>query len=348
MQLRRIAITLAAAALAAPLTACGGPQSNDFTMPSSFDELAKEAQSEGTFTMYSSLDESVNDRLLDEFSKRYDIKGTSIYLSVAQSQVRFASEAGSGKPGADLMFGAGFEESFLKESVDNNWLQPVADWKIPGDHDANFPSDALSEAYARIDSTPMMAVYNPKALSGPVPTSWEELADPRFKGKLVLPNPNGSQVYVQQWGRLMKAYGPEFLEKVAANGPITWVTNMDAAIQAVAADQGVIGMPVVSKEVSALKEKGASVESLPLPNTTGTEMKLVLTTPDTSVHPAAARLFADWVMSKEGATILAEEDHGVAAYDEKTDLPKGYEAPQMDDIDALTKQVTDLLNAPSL
>lgn len=346
MQLRRIVITLAATLLAVPLAACGGPQTNDFTMPGSLDELVKEAQSEGTFTMYSSLDESVNNRLLQEFSKKYGVDGTSIYLSVAQSQVRFASEAGSGKPGTDLMLGAGFQESFLNEAIDKSWLQPVADWKLPG-KSAEFPSQSLKQSYASLDSTPMMAVYNPKTLGGPVPTSWEDLANPRFKGKLVMPNPNGSQVYVQEWARLMKAYGPDFLEKVAANGPITWVTNMDATVQAVAADQGVIGMPVVASEVATLKAKGASVEPLPLPNTTGTEMKLVLTSPGTSVHPAAARLFADWVMAKEGSEILADEDHGISAYDQ-SGLPKGYEPPVMDGIDALTKQVADLLHAPAL
>lgn len=342
---RRVVITLAAMTLAVSLAACGRP-STQFTMPSSTDELVKEARAEGTFTMYSSLDASVNKQLLDEFSKKYGIKGNSIFLTVAQSQVRFGSEAGSGKPGADLMLGAGFEASFLDDAAKKTWLQPVADWKLPGDA-AQFPAQSLKQTYASLDATPMVAVYNPKSLSGAVPASWTDLADPRFKGKLILANPRGSQVYVQEWARLMEAYGPDFLRKVAANGPIAWVPNMNAAVQAVAAGQGVVGMPVVGSEVASLKAKGADVESLPLPDTTGTEMKLVLTTPGMSAHPASARLFADWLMSKDGSKSLADADHGVSSYDESTGLPPGYESPVMDNIDALTKQVSDLLNAPA-
>lgn len=346
MQLRRIAITLAAMVLAAPLAACGGRPSNDFKMPTSMDALIKQAKSEGTFTMYSSLDDAVNRRLLADFSKKYGIKGSSIYLTVAQSQVRFASETGSGKPGADLMFGAGFESSFLSQALGKHWLQPVKEWRLPGAAAAGFPKKYLHAAYAMVDSTPMVAVYNTKALTGPVPTKWTDLATPRFKGKLVLANPNGSQVYVQEWARLLKAYGSGFLKKVAANGPISWVPNFDAAIQAVAAKQGVIGMPVTPADVLSLKNKGAPVASLTLPDTTGTEMKMVLTDPRSSAHPATARLFADWVMSKEGSHELTAGDQGVSVYDQKG-LPKGYEPPVATHIDALTKQVAGLLRAPA-
>jgi len=346
MQLRRSAIALAAVLLAAPLAACGGRPSNDFTMPNSLDELIKQAKSEGTFTMYSSLDDTENHRVIQAFSKKYGIKGSSIYLTVAQSQVRLASEAGTGKPGADLMFGAGFEPSFLNEAVGKRWLEPVANWKLLGPA-AGFPKKYLYTSYAMVDSTPMVAVYNTKANAGPPPAKWTDLADPRFKGKLVLANPNGSQVYVQQWARLIKAYGTGFVKKVAANGPITWVANMDAAIQAVAANQGVVGMPVSPSEVVALKNKGASVAPITLPDTTGTEMKMVLTAPRLSTHPAAARLFANWIMSREGSAVLTAGEEGVSAYEQKTGLPKGYEPPVSKNIDALTKQVAGLLRAPA-
>ena len=55
-----------------------------------------------------------------------------------------------------------------------------------------------------------------------------------------------------------------------------------------------------------IKDKGAPVDSVMLPYTTGVEIQAALTARAKSKHPAAARLFLDFLLSRSGQRRLAE------------------------------------------
>jgi iron(III) transport system substrate-binding protein len=71
-----------------------------------------------------------------------------------------------------------------------------------------------------------------QAPSGQAPTSWADLADPKWKGKLVIPDPERSSAsFVALYG-LQKLLGQDVLAKVARNAVIVGTTS--AAYEGVA------------------------------------------------------------------------------------------------------------------
>jgi len=67
----------------------------------------------------------------------------------------------------------------------------------------------------------LLLMVNTTQLRGDAPTSWQDLTDPRFKGKIIVPDPaNSSAGSITLWG-IEKNLGPEVLRKLAANCVVT-------------------------------------------------------------------------------------------------------------------------------
>ena len=65
--------------------------------------LVKKAQAEGTLTFYTVPPDASVRRVVDAFTKRWNVKATWTRFGTAALQDRFGAEAGAGNPGADLL-----------------------------------------------------------------------------------------------------------------------------------------------------------------------------------------------------------------------------------------------------
>ncbi|MCF0238100.1 MAG: extracellular solute-binding protein [Sphaerochaetaceae bacterium] len=64
-------------------------------------------------------------------------------------------------------------------------------------------------------------MYNTDLLKGDdIPKSWKDLADPKYKGKIVLANPSSSGSAYAQFYMMSKMYGLDFIDKVLDNATI--------------------------------------------------------------------------------------------------------------------------------
>ena len=116
------------------------------------------------------------------------------------------------------------------------------------------------------------------------------------------------------------------------------------AYQALGAGEGLIAMPAVPAGIQDLKDKGAPVDSVMLPYTTGVEIQAALTARAKSKHPAAARLFLNFIMSAEGNRIFNDEPGSISVFDD-AGLPKEYVAPSLAN-QARAAQIRKLLGLP--
>ena len=114
------------------------------------------------------------------------------------------------------------------------------------------------------------------------------------------------------------------------------------ATQSLGAGEGMLMLPGVPGQLSAIKEKGAPVALVKSDFTTGVEMQIMLTARDKAKNPNAARLLANWVMSPEGNKVFNDDPDGFTIYDTKA-IPKEYKAPKMSGEVARRDQIVKLL-----
>lgn len=182
----------------------------------------------GKLVIYSAASESEGDALVKAFNEVYpDINVTIIRSGSGDMVTRVKTEWP--KPDGDVIL------LLAKENLDSIYdnLEP---YKCA--NDANFAAenkDAGDPPRYYATSLPLQAImYNTNMLTPETaPKSWKDLADPRFKGEIVLANPASSGSAYAQLYMMNKLYGmDEFVKGVVAN--TTYVASSTAGPDSVA------------------------------------------------------------------------------------------------------------------
>lgn len=139
-------------------------------------------------TVYSSVDEENAKRLLDAFTKSTGVKVQMVFLSSGPALSRI--EAEKARPQADVWFGAPSENHILAKDrgLTDAFVSPNA--------------AALPDQFKDKDGYWHAIYTNPLAIGvrtdilerrkAPVPTSWEDLKNPAYKGLIQMPSPQSS------------------------------------------------------------------------------------------------------------------------------------------------------------
>jgi len=175
--------------------------------------------------LYSSNNVETVNRVIDQFAKVHsDIKVSVVRAGTGALMQRIKAE--SANPLGDIFWSGGL--STISEFRDQ--LAPYR----------TAQADAVPAAYRGPDDlwlgtnthvTVLMANLR-QVPQGIAPTGWSDLADPKWKGKIVIPDPErSSAAYVAMYG-LQKRLGRDMLEKIARNAVIVGTTS--AAYEGVA------------------------------------------------------------------------------------------------------------------
>ena len=166
-----------------------------------------------------------------------------------------------------------------------------------------IPKDAIQlEGGAVLFATRSRApAYNTKLLKREdLPKSWEDLGDPKWKGKMMVPS------YADVWAYLSKELGEEkvtqIVQKIAANNP-TYGTYGQIETRLGAGEYPLTAY-FHSSGVSQLKSKGAPVEFINVaPIMVSSDLNAVV---KGAPHPNAAILFAAFSVTPEGQEIWSK------------------------------------------
>lgn len=317
MGIKQLRQAVAIGAVAVLLSACGG----DSTEPSSafsgdpeYQALVDEAKAAGPVTFYSMIDESALRTISESFTEKYGVEVEPVRLVTADLIQRYSAEASSGKTVADVLLLT--DSPFFADAVGSGWITPFNELDLPG------PETAFPEAFVGNDgATPIVSliptdtVINTDNVSDP-PTTWEDYADPKFKGKLMLAEPDSSPANASFWSLMRQTYGDGFLQDVAANEP-RWMNSAVPVTQAVAAGEAEMGHPGVAAIFNNLKAQGAPLELVQLSPTTGPEAALAVSA--SSPNPAGAKLLASYLTGEEGNQLLNDETSAVSPFDDSAD-----------------------------
>ena len=147
--------------------------------------------------------------------------------------------------------------------------------------------------------------YNPDLVSkGDAPTSWEDLADPKWKGKIYIANPASSGSAFSVVADWVTVGGWELVEKIAPNlvvvegsaAPFQAVVNGEAEIAVM--NESFLTYAEDPNVVTVSPKDGASMTTITMFQIAG------------GPNPKNAELFIDWMLSDEVQAFIAENRAG--------------------------------------
>ena len=288
------------------------------------DALTKSAKAEASLTFYSGATENVAKRIADAFSAKYGIKTQFVRLSGNTIIQRYSSEAAAGNIAADVVFNASRPQPFAEEGIAKGWVEAIKDAGLPVLKNGEFPARFMTGPTALIQIAPWSITYNTeKVTAADAPKDWRDLLNPKWKGQIAISDPRSSNAYLDLYAVLIDRYGESFFAQLRAQAP-RWYVGGPPQVQALAAGEGMVGLPVIVAQVQSVKDKGAPLAVITPDLTSGVEMHVMLTARAKAKSPAAARLMANYVMSPEGNKVFNDDPGGMTIYD-TSKLPKEYQ-----------------------
>lgn len=280
------------------------------------------AEGSGEINLYTSEPEAKINEVIEAFNKENpDIQVKVFRAGTGELKTRIASEKQSGKIGADILLAADVPtfEGFKSEDE----LIKLDKVTTDGIEKEQIDADGY---YVGTRIIPTVIAYNKDKVKE-APKSWSDLTDPKFKGKIAMPNPDvsGAAAFNTALWLDQPDLGESWLKKLGANKPKVLESNGPVA-QAVADGSSPVGV-VVDYPVRDLADKGSPVavsyptDGVPYVNQPAGVFK-------DSENPEAAQAFVSFLVSKEGQELAVKQNYVPVRSD--AGAPEG--APALGDI----------------
>ncbi len=137
-----------------------------------------------------------------------------------------------------------------------------------------------------------------------VPQRWSDLLAPRWHGKIGLAHPAYSGAMGAWAVAMTQLYGAGFLDKLAANAPQVGRSLNDTTTM-ITAGERLVG-PGIQPTALRARARGNPIE-LSYPQDGALLLLFVSGIMANSRHPAAAKLFMEWLLGIEQSTLLARD-----------------------------------------
>ena len=275
--------------------------------------LLDEAKKQREVVMYTSLNLKDSVPLTEAFEKKTGIKVLLWRASSEKVVQRAVTEARAGRFSPDILETNGPEmEALYREKLLEEFYSP------------NF-KDLPAAAFPRhrhyvADRFNFFTIgYNTNLVKAEeVPNAYEDLVHPRWAGRVGLEGGD-----VEWFGAIVKSMGEEkglaFFRKLADSKPQIR-TGHTLMAELVASGEIPLAATLYNHNVERLIVKGAPVKWKAIPPTFGRPNAIGVA--KRAPHPHAAMVFVDFMLSKEGQTILKERNRVPASLSVDTHLNK--------------------------
>jgi len=275
--------------------------------------LAAEAKKQREVAIYTSLNLKDSVPLTEAFEKRTGLKVQLWRASSEKVLQRAVTEARAGRFTCDILETNGPEmEALYREKLLEPFFSP---------HFTDLPAAAFPRHRHYVaDRFNFFTVgYNTNLVKPEeVPAAYEDLAHPRWAGRVGL---EGSDV--DWFGAMVKFMGEEkglgFFRKLADNKPQIRSGHTLMA-ELVASGEIPLAATLYNHNIERLTVKGAPVKWKAVTPTFGRPNAIGVARH--APHPHAAMMFADFMLSREGQTILKERNRVPASLSVDTHLNK--------------------------
>jgi iron(III) transport system substrate-binding protein len=287
-----LAVTRRSVSVAAAVTLAAGRARADLS------SLENAARAEGAVTWYvAQMSGEAAEAMGHRFSRRYPGITVSVIRTTGQvAYERLQQELKNNTPTCDVFSSTDISQypALKKRNALANY-EPVSAGELAG------PYQGLGERgfYYPTTASLQVLIYNTKTVTGSdVPRRCTDLLNPKFNHRVAVAHPAFSG-YFGQWVLAMRdLYGWSYFEKLAANNPRIGRSGNDP-ITMLNAGECVVGTgPVSTPTVTAARGNPIGIVY--------PEDGTVLTVGPSAVvasapHPNAARLFIEWLLSRDYA-----------------------------------------------
>ena len=280
-------------------------------------QLIDSAKREGKVVLYSAMDLPVGEKLGNAFQAQFP--GVEVQIERSGSErlfQRIGQEFSSNIHAADVITTA--DASHVISWKRNGWLAPF----VPEDVAKYFPlqyrdADGMS-ATSRIWLSSI--AYNTNLVkASEAPTSFADLLDPKWAGKMVKGHPAYSGTIMTATFQIVRDLGWSYLEKLSKQRVMQVQSSTDPPKKLSLGERAIMAD---GKEynVVLLKEAGQPVEPIypaeGTPTISGPTAIFV-----TAPHPNAARLFQAWLHTRQTQQFFTDTTAQYSAHPQVTPKP---------------------------
>ncbi|WP_223069194.1 ABC transporter substrate-binding protein [Paenibacillus caui] len=279
--------------LAGVLAACGGSKSE-----------GDEAGGSNKLVVYTPNSETMINALIPMFEKQTGITVELVSAGSGELIKRIQSEKES--PYADVMFGGAFELFNANADLFEKYVSPNDQYLLEGHRNTTgFMTSYVSDGSVLLVNT---------NLAGDIPiNSYEDLLNPKLKGKIAIADPANSSSAFHQLTNMLKAKGGDYTSDAGWNYVGELVKNLDGKIAAgsskahksVADGEYIVALTYEDPAASYVRD-GAPVKVV-YPSEGTVFLDAVAGIVKGSKHEENAKKFIDFLISKEAQNALGTE-----------------------------------------
>jgi iron(III) transport system substrate-binding protein len=298
--------------LALITAACGGatPEQNggtvtvadlaNYTAADREQKLIEGAKREGEITIYTSAQTTDLGPVVEAFEKKYGIRANLWRAGSEAVLNRALQEARAARHTVDVVETNGPElESMSREQI-------LAKVSSPHHGDLIAPAIRPHGEWVGTRLNVFVQAYNTKMVrKEDLPKTWEDLTDPKWKGKL------GIEAEDSDWlagvmGEIGEERGTKVFKQIVSTNGISVRKGHTLLTQLVASGEVPLSLTVYNYKAEQLRREGAPIDwftignAIARPNGVGVAKN--------APHPHAALLYYDFELSPEGQQIIANRE----------------------------------------
>ncbi len=262
------------------------------------ESLEAAAKREGRVLFYSGMSTGDNQILLSGFQKKYPLVKAEVFRANESGLFqRLISEKRMGQTFADVVHMAGFLTGiYKKEGLLGKYVSPEAKAFPRGFKD---PEGFWTAHY----STYHMFIYNTRLVAKTdLPKTYDDLLNPRWKRNIGMSD-DEVEWFMGMLDYLGEEKGRQFMKGLAAQEPMLR-SGRTLVATLMSAGEFPLALGAVHRTL-AMQKEGSPVDMIYLPGPVMTANR-ALGIHANAPHPNAAKLFMDYVLSREGQTLFTQ------------------------------------------
>ncbi len=255
------------------------------------------AKKEGKLLWYTALNIKDADMLTKRFEEKYPfVKSQTLRLGTFQLLTKIQTEARAGAFKGDVIEIAGVTGHILKkDGVFAKYTSP----------ESRFYPDSVKDrdqTWTSFFINTHVLVYNTNLVKkDDLPRTFQEIINPKWKDKVVMSE--DFDIYGMMLKVMGRDKGLDFMRRLAAQG-VGIRDGYTLAVQGVASGEVPLGLNLYGTRTEEFKKKSAPVDWIPMEFVLASLEPLAVSA--NAANPNTARLFVDFLLSKEAQGLMRQ------------------------------------------
>jgi iron(III) transport system substrate-binding protein len=264
------------------------------------------AKREGEVVYYASMNLSEANAIIAEFEKRYPFIKVKLHRTGSEKLLtRVLAEFRAKKTFADVIQTVEFSMHIFNRSGVLGRYTPLSNSFYPMDFkEEGFWTTVYYNAYVTAYNTRMVPARQ-------LPKTYDDMLDPKWKGKLLMEGTKADW-FAGMLQILGQERGLRYMRELAKQQPSAREGH-ELLAQLVVAGEGFFDINIPAASVERMKERGAPIDWTALGAVPAIMVGAGLATG--SPHPNAAKLFLEFLLSREGQKLMQTPGRHIARSD---------------------------------